>query len=53
MAASACSGVFMMCDQSTSVVMPALTHSSAPHWLAAYTSSGRYFGANLSRMAPK
>ena len=40
-AASACSGVFMMCDQSTSVVMPALMHSSAPHWFAAYTSSGR------------
>jgi hypothetical protein len=34
-AASACAGVFMMCDQSTSVVMPALMHSSAPQRLAA------------------
>ena len=34
MPASAWSGVFMMCDQSTSVVMPALMHSSAPHRFA-------------------
>ena len=34
-AASAWAGVFMMCDQSTSVVMPAFRHSSAPHWFAA------------------
>ena len=34
-AASAWSGVFMMCDQSTSVVMPALMHSIAPQRLAA------------------
>ena len=53
MAASAWSGVFMMCDQSTSVVMPALMHSSAPQRLAASTSSGRYWGANLSRMPLK
>ena len=33
--ASAWSGVFMMCDQSTSVVMPALMHSSEPHRLPA------------------
>ncbi len=52
-AASAWSGVFMMCDQSTSVVMPALMHSSAPHRFAASTSSGRYFGANWSRIALK
>ena len=50
-AASAWSGVFMMCDQSTSVVMPALRHSRAPHWFAARTSSARYFGANWSRIA--
>ena len=29
-AASGCSGVLLMCDQSTSVVMPALRHSSDP-----------------------
>ena len=52
-AASAWSGVFMMCDQSTSVVMPALMHSRAPHRFAAKTSSGRYLGANWSRMALK
>ena len=34
-AASAWSGVFMMCDQSTSVVIPALMHSSAPQRFAA------------------
>ncbi len=53
MAASAWSGVFMMCDQSTSVVMPALMHSSAPQRLAASTSSARYLGANWSRMPLK
>jgi hypothetical protein len=40
-AASAWSGVFMMCDQSTSVVMPAFAHSIAPHRFAASTSSAR------------
>jgi hypothetical protein len=34
-AASGCSGVLLMCDQSTSVVMPALRHSSAPARLPA------------------
>jgi hypothetical protein len=34
-AASAWSGVFMMCDQSTSVVMPALMLSSEPQRFAA------------------
>ena len=53
MAASGCSGVLLMCDQSTRVVMPALTHSSAPARLLAYTSSGRYRGANESRISTK
>ena len=35
MAASGCSGVLLMCDQSTRVVMPALRHSSDPATLLA------------------
>jgi hypothetical protein len=53
MAASGWSGVLLMCDQSTSVVMPALMHSSAPARFEAYTSSGRYSGANVSRISTK
>ena len=33
-AASECSGVLLMCDQSSSVVTPALSASSAPAWFA-------------------
>ena len=40
-AASACSGVFMMCAKSTSVVIPASSASYAPARVAAYTSCGR------------
>jgi hypothetical protein len=53
MPASGWSGVLLMCDQSTSVVMPALRHSRAPARLLAYTSSGRYSGANVSSTSTK